>query len=184
MNNLEDQVKSWIKADSLRMAALRAASKLGFEDWCLSAGFVRNLIWDRLHSRELFTPLNDIDFIYFNSANVEAEMDQVYERALKRSIDLPWSVKNQARMHLRNHDQPYRSCVDAMSYWVEVETAVGVNLSEQRMNILAPFGLDALFNLTITLNQKRPKPEVFRNRIQSKQWCHLWPLLKVNPISP
>ncbi len=34
-------------------------------------------------------------------------------------------------MHERNNDNPYGSTSDAMTYWVEVETAVGANLSAQ-----------------------------------------------------
>ena len=177
-----DQVKSWIESDKERMTALKLASTLELGDWCLAAGFVRNLIWDKLHNKTTNTPLNDIDLIYFNPKEIGEEIDLAYEARLKSLSDHPWSVKNQARMHLRNNDLPYLSCSDAMSYWVEVETAVGVTFNEiDGVMIVAPFGLEANFSNTITLNRKRPKPKAFVQRVASKEWCELWPQLKLIP---
>ena len=96
-------------------------------------------------------------------------------------MEAPWSAKNQARMHLKNNDAPYLSVEDAMTYWVEVETAVGVFLSDEgSLELMAPLGLDSLFNQSITINNKRPKPNAFWQRVESKRWLKLWPLLQVN----
>tara|TARA_R110001583_G_scaffold168044_1_gene320863 strand:+ start:628 stop:1014 length:387 start_codon:yes stop_codon:yes gene_type:complete len=114
------------------MEALELASRLGLNDWCLAAGFVRNLIWDKLHSKEILTPLNDIDLIYFDSDIIDENTDLEYELRLKSLSSFPWSVKNQARMHIRNNDRPYVSTSDSMSYWVEVETAVGATFVKNK----------------------------------------------------
>jgi uncharacterized protein len=58
-----DQVIEWIESDSDRMEALELSSTLGLSDWCLAAGFVRNLIWDKLHNKEVLTPLPQSDFL-------------------------------------------------------------------------------------------------------------------------
>lgn len=174
-----DQVKKWIELDTERLEAIKTASLLGLDDWCLAAGFVRNLIWDKLHQKEVNTPLNDIDLIYFDPAITDKTVDLLYESTLTSLNDCPWSVKNQARMHERNNDRPYLSCSDAMSYWVEVETAVGVTLIDNEVVIVAPFGLEANFNSTIMLNHKRPKLKVFNERVAKKKWCELWPQLKL-----
>ncbi|SHG90681.1 hypothetical protein SAMN02745753_04682 [Marinomonas polaris DSM 16579] len=148
-----DQVIEWIESDSDRMEALELASSLGLNDWCLAAGFVRNLIWDKLHSKEVLTPLNDFDLIYFDSDVIDENTDLEYELRLKSLSSFPWSVKNQARMHIRNNDRPYVSTSDSMSYWVEVETAVGATFVKNKgVTLVTPFGLEANFNNTITLN--------------------------------
>lgn len=170
----------WLERDSYRMDALEVASRLGLKDWCLAAGFVRNLVWDRLHGYSQSTPLNDIDLIYFDPEHPEEEFDREHEAQLHRNSRHPWSVKNQARMHLRNEDAPYVSTSDAMSYWVEVETAVGARLTaEGSISLVAPFGLEALFSGTVTLNRQRPKLEAFQTRVNSKKWLALWPCLKL-----
>lgn len=175
------KIKKWISEDSMRMQALFIACSLGLSDWCLAAGFVRNLAWDKVHGYSGATALNDIDLIYFDPDNTSEEADKDLERRLKAISDFPWSVKNQVRMHERNSDSPYASAKDAMSYWVEVETAVGATLNESDdIEIVAPFGIDVLFEYTITPNPKRPKPEVFAQRLQEKKWLEIWPNLVVN----
>lgn len=44
-----ERILAWIRQDRWRMAALRQAREAALPDWWLAAGFVRNLVWDRLH---------------------------------------------------------------------------------------------------------------------------------------
>ncbi len=170
----------WIRADSDRMTALATVRDLDLPDWCIAAGFVRNLVWDRLHGFKTPTPLNDLDVLYFDNADTNESKDRALEACLKDLSDRPWSVKNQARMHRRNQDNPYASSADAMSYWVEVETAIGVRLNaDDRLELIAPFGVQSLLAGEITLNSKRPKPSVFNDRIKRKNWLTFWPKLRV-----
>ena len=126
------------------------------------------------------TPLNDVDVIYFDRTASSAASDIAFERRLTGMIHLPWSVKNQARMHTRNSHPPYASTSDAMRRWVEIETAVGVRLSGNgAVAVVAPLGLDRLFGGTITLNPASGNREAFRDRIATKRWLDLWPDLQV-----
>ncbi len=176
----ESQIKDWLLCDEQRFHALEIAASLDLKDWCLAAGFVRNMIWDRLHEKGIPTPLNDIDLIYFDPDDTAKEVDIEFEKKLKEKLNLPWSVKNQARMHIRNHDPEYLSTSDAMSYWVEIETAIGVKLSEKReFEIIAPFGCEKNFSNTITINTKRMKPSDFKSRMTKKGWQSIWPRLIV-----
>ncbi|WP_251358441.1 nucleotidyltransferase family protein [Kangiella sp. TOML190] len=178
--NYERQIKQWLQSDEVRFNALKAAASLELKDWCLAAGFVRNLVWDKLHENQHGTPLNDIDLIYFDKNN-DTSVDKKIEKTLKTKYLQPWSVKNQARMHLRNNDSPYSSTSDAMSYWVEIETAIGVRLHrDQTLEVIAPFGCEALFNYSITINDKRRKPKAFGARVRDKAWLENWPKLVVN----
>lgn len=170
----------WIAADPQRMRALRLAAELDLPDWCIGAGFVRNLAWDRLHRHPAPTPLADIDLIYFDPAAGESG-DAAIEAALRtRAADLPWSVRNQARMHVRNGDRPYRSTADAMRHWVEVETAVGVAIDRDgQLRVVAPFGLDSLLALRVTPNPMHRRPGDFSSRWHNKNWLSVWPRLQV-----
>lgn len=177
----QQQILAWIEQDPLRMRALREAQKLGLNDWCLAAGFVRNLVWDRLHQRSDNSPLNDIDVVHFNSQDLSPETDRQYEKQLETlAPDLPWSVKNQARMHLKYSREPYTSTCDAMSYWVEIETAVGVRLNaDNQLELVAPLGIDSLFTFTISANPKHGIPEVLQQRARDKRWTERWPQLAI-----
>jgi len=162
------------------MHALQIASTLQLNDWCIAAGFVRNIVWDKLHNREELTSLNDLDVIFFDAGNTDPLYDKNHECRLRELSAWPWSVKNQARMHVRNEDSPYTSTEDAMSYWVEVETAIGVKVSKSgEIEIVAPFGVSGLFDYTITMNSKRPRLDAFNERVIGKKWLQQWPKLKV-----
>jgi len=175
---MESKLALWLVADRYRMSALRSARELNLSDWCLAAGFVRNLVWDKTHHYHTATPLNDIDLIYFDIDDNDKKKDRDLESTLKQKSDLPWSVKNQARMHLRNNDANYRSTEDAMSYWPEIETAIGARLNwNDEIEIIAPFGLEALFCKTVTLNSKRQNSKFFMQRVNTKGWLTRWPEL-------
>ena len=162
------------------MKALWVASTLELDDWCIAGGFVRNLVWDKLHGYQFSTPLNDIDLVYFDVHDISISTERGHEKRLNLLGDFPWSVKNQARMHIRNGDKPYQSTADALTYWVELETIIGVRMTpDGEITLVSPFGIDALFQDTVSINKKRPKPTAFKERINSKKWLEIWPNLRV-----
>lgn len=184
MTEMEQQIITWLREEPMHRQALEQACELGLNDAWLAAGFVRNLVWDRLHGYAQATPLNDIDVVYFNPEDCTALADERYEqRLIKGSPDLPWSVKNQARMHERHGHAPYSSSAEAMSYWVEVETAIGARMNAGgRIELNAPLGLEALFAFSITPNPRHAIPAVFAQRVNDKGWLTLWPELKVQEM--
>lgn len=162
-----------IESDQRRMQALQAVESLGLPDWLIGAGFVRNAIWDSVYESK--TEINDIDVLYFSTRDTSEAADLVLEEALrKRQPDLPWSVKNQARMHLRNGDQPYKNTLDAMMHWPEKQTSIGVMLDNGCVILKHCFDLSFQFNEKINRNPKSPM-EVFEKRIYDKQWLKTWP---------
>jgi hypothetical protein len=175
-----DRIIELVCQDPLRVKALRCAAQLELPDWYLAAGFVRNLVWDELHSLAQSTPLNDVDVIYFDPWEKDEHLETYYQYQLTKMMpELNWQVKNQARMHLRNGDSPYTSSLDAMSYWPEKETAVGIRInSNLQYQCAAAFGYQSLFKLYVTHNPKRCK-SVFDQRISSKGWLSRWPKLIV-----
>jgi hypothetical protein len=68
-----------------------------------------------------------------------------------------------------------------MRHWPETATAVAAKLAEQgTLEIAAPFGLDDLFDLVLrpTPHFAGEKRHVYWDRVQSKQWLTIWPLLR------
>ena len=161
------------------MTSLRAVAGLGLPDCWLAAGFVRNMVWDAHHGYPA-TPLNDLDVIFYDPDDADGVRARTAECTL--GADYPvqnWDVRNQALMHLGNGDAPYLDSSDAMTYWPEVETAVGARLDEiGRLHLLAPLGTESLLAGHITHNPKRSL-EVFTSRVTSKNWLLQWPKLRV-----
>jgi hypothetical protein len=168
--------------DKTRMALLAQVEALGLPDCWIAAGFVRAAVWDHLHREPATPPTGDIDVIWFDTDHASEDADREIERWLaERAPDHVWSVKNQARMHLRNGDSRYASCEDAMRHWPETATSVAARLSDGDVETLAPFGLADLFGLIL-----RPTPafagaklEAFQRRVAEKRWLETWPRLRV-----
>ncbi|WP_299013148.1 nucleotidyltransferase family protein [uncultured Photobacterium sp.] len=180
--NYQDQTAKLILADKYRMDCLRAARELNLPDWYLGAGFLRNAIWDHLHGKEQMTPLNDIDFVYFDTKHVCLKTEQQIEAQLQQCFPVvSWEVRNQARMHVKHGHQPYSDTVAAISQWIEVPTCVGVRLEpDDKLVFCAPFGLGENWSLKVRINPNNSRPEIFRQRIAEKNWLKLWSKLQIN----
>ncbi|WP_145151889.1 nucleotidyltransferase family protein [Pseudomonas oryzihabitans] len=175
------RIVTWLGADPVRCRLLATLADLHLPDAWLAAGFVRNLVWDRLHGHAEATPLADLDVIYFDPVDCRPERDRAIEALLtERAPGWPWSVRNQAGMHQRNDDEPYASSIDAMRYWVEVESALAARLTPAgAIEVISPFAQSGLFALHLTPNPWRPRPEAFRQRVATKDWLRRWPRLRI-----
>lgn len=175
-------LESMLMADSARMRALEAVRSLDLTDCWVGAGFVRNLVWDSLAGFASPTPLSDVDVVWFSDgAESDADDHQLEGQLGCIAPGYPWSVKNQALMHRRNHDRPYLSTIDALRHWPETATAVAVRLdSDGRIQLLSPYGLDDLFAgiVRVTPRFKTEKQSILDGRWQAKQWHLRWPFLR------
>lgn len=177
-----------IQEDKWMVDLLKTVKALDLPDWWVCAGFVRSKIWDVIHDYPIRTPLSDIDVIYFDSEKVDKSQEKEFEAKLNRLVSgIPWSVKNQARMHLKSNMSPYMSSVDGIAKFPETVTALGVTLDEQEnIELAAPWGIDDVINLEV-----RPTPyyntekrfEIYEERVLSKNWHQTWPKVTIDGIS-
>ncbi|TQR21012.1 nucleotidyltransferase family protein [Psychrobacillus vulpis] len=181
----EEDVVRIIQQDDWMMSVLRAAKTLNLPDWWICAGFLRSKIWDTLHGFEERTVLSDIDIIYFDPTNTDENFEKKLEAKLREIIpNIPWSVKNQARMHIVNNLQPHSSAVVGIANFPETVTALGAKLDEENNVILtAPHGIHDVLNLVV-----KPTPPflttvklraIYENRVQQKNWSSIWTKVKI-----
>lgn len=172
-----------LSADPRRRHLLGLVHSLGLPDCWIGAGFIRNAVWDHLHGRSAACLAGDVDVIWFHHGRTDPS-DDLNVRANLQAVDpsIAWSVKNQARMHVRNGDAPYASAIEAMRCWPETATAVAARqIGEGDLEIAAPFGLADLFApvLRPTPRFRSEKRHVYLDRIRNKKWLATWPLLRV-----
>jgi hypothetical protein len=173
IDKYQNRLQALVDDDPLRMDILRAVSTLSLPDCWVTAGFVRNLVWDYLHNKK--TNLNDVDVIYYCQSDTQGQLADNATRQLQKLLPkVNWQVKNQALMHSKHQHRQYLSSTDAMTFWPEQETAVGVKLDEYgNFSIVAPFGLRSLFKGSITFNLKADE-QVFWQRVEQKCWLTTW----------
>ena len=165
------------------MSLLRPVAALGIPDCWVGAGVIRNAIWDHLHGIPV-EPLgkSNIDGVYCDYTDASLERDLAIETLLFDEFpDFPWSVHNQARMHERNGDAPYRNTADAIGYWPETATAIAARTHlGDHVEVLAPHGVGDLLDMIV-----RPSPAfarklpIYRSRSAAKDWARRWPRLQI-----
>jgi len=169
-----------IAQDPVGMEQLRAVRALELPDWCIAAGFVRNRVWDHLHGISPPRPPADIDVLFFDATDLGKEREAAYEERLNHALPAPWQVRNQARMHVWKNLPQHKSTADAMIYWLETVTSVGVRLEDDdTLTIVAPLGVDDLVGLICRPTSfGRTRRDEYNARIASKRWRELWPKVR------
>lgn len=184
----EEDIILLIEKDRWMMEILTCVKSLNLPDWWICAGFVRSIIWDYMHGFNKRTPLPDVDVIYFDPLNVSDETDRKLEKRLfSLAPSIPWSVKNQARMHIVNGIPPYTSSVDAISKFPETATALGVKLDEiDRLILTAPHGIQDAVNLTIKptpyFMETKERMDMYEKRVRNKNWNAIWSMVRVQDV--
>lgn len=181
----EEDIIQLVTEDEWMMDVLLTAKTLNLPDWWVCAGFVRAKIWDVLHGFTERTPTPDVDVIYFDKSNLDEEVEKEWEEKL-RSINpnIPWSVKNEARMHQVNNIPPYSSAVDAISKFPETATALGLSLDQRNKVVLtAPCGIEDVVNLVLKptpyFEATMERANIYEERIAKKNWKSIWNRIKV-----
>lgn len=182
MTNYKEQLIKIIENDSRIISILKAVETLNLDDSWVCAGLIRNKVWDVLHDRT--TPINDIDVIYFDPTDTSLEIEKQIEKELNTLLPgLPWSVKNQARMHYRSGFNPFTSSYDGVAHFPETPTAIAIRLINQELEVMAPYGLKDLFAMKV-----KPTPlfkknsqlhPVYVRRIKEKKWKKVWSSLSI-----
>ncbi|GAA2688256.1 hypothetical protein Apa02nite_034930 [Actinoplanes palleronii] len=178
----ERDVVGVIESDPAAMSVLRAAAGLGLPDWWIGAGFVRNRVWDAISDQPVL-PERDVDVAYFDPQKPDPGEDTRAEaRAMAILPGVPWEIRNQARMHVRNGDEPYTSTLDAISRWPETATCIAVTLRGDSVHLVACHGIGDLVGMVV-----RPSPTfgnsvgraTVRARVEAKGWLTRWPGLRL-----
>ncbi|MEN2767808.1 nucleotidyltransferase family protein [Ornithinibacillus xuwenensis] len=176
----QDDILLAFRNDPRMMEILEAAQTLNLKDWWICAGFVRSKIWDIIHNFREPTRIDDVDVVYFDKTNTDKANEKGYEQKLKQILpSVPWSVKNEARMHLINGISPYTSTQDAISKFPETATALGLTFANDgSLHLTAPHGVEDVLNVIV-----RPTPyflessdrmRIYSRRLKQKNWKATW----------
>jgi hypothetical protein len=188
LKNKEDVIKL-IRSDEKMMEIIKIASTLNLPDWWICAGFVRSKIWDTLHDFTERTETQDVDVIYFDHKNIDENVEKELEYKLVSMMpSIPWSVKNQARMHIIIYLPPYTSSEDAISRFPETVTALGVKIDKENNLVLtAPWGLDDVINLEVKptpyFTETKELAAIYVERMIKKNWKSIWHKIKIHQLN-
>jgi hypothetical protein len=169
------------------MQALRAVRALGLQSWCISAGAIRGLVWDHLHGFEVQSNVPDVDVVFFDPENCSPRYEEQLKRLLGQALPaVDWDVVNQAAVHhwfqahLSKTVPPLTSLEEGIASWPEYATCVGVFLAaDETVQVVAPHGLEDLFNMVVRRNPTRVSAQVYHERVAQKRFSERWPQVNV-----
>ena len=180
--NLHSRLLNLIESDPILFSIIKTVGELPLNDCWVAAGIIRNKVWDMLHSKQ--TAINDIDVIYFDAYDLSIQTEKALEKRLNELMpNLPWSVKNQARMHRKNNVPPYLNSYDGVAHFPETPTSIAVRFYNNELEIMAPYGLNDLFE-----GRVKPSPPykkgtnlyaIYLERMQNKEWNTVWSKLRI-----
>lgn len=182
MKYRDDLIKI-IENSDITIQRLESVKSLSLEHWCIGAGAIRNLVWDHLHNLAEPSLLTDVDVAFFDPFDISQKQDDDYLLKLKQlDPDTPWEVTNQAGVHLwfepyfGSSVDPLTSLTEAVSTWPEYATCVAAYIDvNNTIQIIAPYGLEDLFNIHVRRNPSRVSIEVYEQRVKSKNYNQRWP---------
>ena len=190
MIGLEARLEAIVRAAPGLMHVLMTARELDLPDWLVFSGAVYQPVLNHLTGRAPDYAIKDYDLGYFDAADTSYEAEDVVicrvAAAFAPPFDTLVEVRNQARVHLWFEDKfgeayaPLTCSAEALERFVSATFAVGVRLeADDRLTILAPFGLDDLFALRMRPNPRRPTNTGFARAVASL--TDRWPELRVEP---
>ena len=183
----EEDLIQIVREQDWLMELLQATRELDLPDWYIAAGAIRNTVWNHLHGFPTQNNQQDVDVAYFDCSDLCEEKAESYQEALRSRVPAArWEVVNQAGAHQMECvkkfvRRPAKSSCEAIAYWSETATCVGVRLEKDNsFTVAAPHGLDDLMSLIV---RAVPKPyqslQLYEQRVREKNWQTIWPKLTI-----
>jgi hypothetical protein len=165
-DDLVPRLEAILRATPDLMRMLRGARALDLPDWLVFSGSVYQPVLNHLTGRAPSYGVKDYDLAYFDAADLSYEAEDAVIQRVAQAFDADLAplveVRNQARVHLWFETKfaeaytPLGRSAEALERFVSPLFAVGARLeADDRLSILAPFGLQDLFDLRLRPNPRR-----------------------------
>jgi hypothetical protein len=165
MADLETRLADIVAASPTLMGVLTTLRGLDLPQWRVMSGAVYQTVWNHLTGRDPDYGVRDYDVAYFDPDTSWDAEDLVIKRAaaaFPAPLDAMVEVRNQARVHLwfegkfKEPYSPLQTADEALERFVSPAFACGVKLlGNEKIDVVAPFGLDDLFAMHIRPNPLR-----------------------------
>jgi hypothetical protein len=163
---LEQRLEAIVRSGPTLMKVLTTVRDLDPPDWLIFSGAVYQRVLNHLTGRDLDYGIKDYDLGYYDASDISYEAEDRVIRQVAAAFEPPLrelvEVRNQARVHLwfeGKYGEPYAplSCTaEALQRFTSATFSVGVRLeADDRLTVVAPFGLEDLFALRLRPNPTR-----------------------------
>jgi len=186
-SGLHGRMEAILRATPGLMRVMTTARDLALPDWMVFSGAVYQPVVNHLTGRDLDYGIKDYDLGYFDASDISYEAEDAVIRRAAAAFEPPLremvEVRNQARVHLwfeERFGEPYsplRDTAEALSRFTSTMFSVGARLeADGAMTLVAPFGLEDLFDLKLRPNPTR-RTAGFARRAEAAR--RRWPELEI-----
>ena len=186
--SLTDDLIAIVRADPGLMHVLQTVRGLDLPDWRIFSGAVYQSVWNARTGRPAGYGIKDYDLGYFDGSDLSYAAEDVVIQRVAAAFDEPFrsqvEVRNQARVAIWFEAKfgeaypPIARTDEALERFVAPAFAVGVRLEkDDEISVVAPFGLEDVFSLTIRPNPNRPLAKDW-DRVVEKAKAR-WPELRI-----
>ena len=190
MADLEARLARIVTESPTLMRVLTTLRALDLPQWRLVSGAVYQTVWNSLTGRDPDYGVRDYDLAYFDP-DTSWDAEDAFIKRVAAAFEAPLSqmveVRNQARVHLwfeGKFKEPYtalKSADEALERFVSPAFSCGLKLlPDNKIDIVAPFGLDDLFAMYIRPNPLRPLAQGWVRTTRSAK--ARWPELTVAEV--
>jgi len=187
MRDLEAEFAAIIGADPELMRLLTSLRRLDLPQGLLVSGAIYQSVWNVLCGLAPGTGIRDYDVIYFDDADLSFEAEDAVIRRVAAAMPgfaAPVETRNQARVHLWYERRfgapmaPLASAAQSLAFYATVTHAVGARLEpDGSLDIVAPFGLDDMFDMVLRPNPACPSPGSHAEK--ARRAMAIWPRLRI-----
>jgi uncharacterized protein len=175
-----------VQAHTELMLVLKTLRKLDTTAY-VAAGVLRHVVWAHLHEMSYSLSGTEIDVIFYDQDDVNDQHALRLKHALEMQLpNIQWDVTNQATVHQWYRTEknqsiaPLQSIAQALYFWPETATALALRLDQQQdFELIAPLGLQDLFELKLRWNPTLVSYKIFEQRCLNKRFLEKWPRLKL-----
>jgi hypothetical protein len=165
-SELRERLTTILRSTPPLMRALRVARHLSLPDWLVFSGAIYQPVLNHLTGRPLDYGIKDYDLGYLDASDLSYEAEDAVicrVRPLSTSRCGAWSrfatkracISGSRRSSAR-HYGPLSCTAEALERFASATFAVGVRMEpDDRLHIVAPFGLADLFALRLVPNPRR-----------------------------
>lgn len=155
------------------------------DSWIVS-GAIYNQLWNHLTRCPLLHGIKDIDLFCFDpDTSYEAEDRMIRRATAAFPPDPPVELRNQARVHLwypQRFGQAYPQLTtsrQAIDLFASRTHCIGARLTDQGLDLYAPYGLDDIFSFRLTPNPLLDNRAT--HEAKARRQMALWPELTYIP---
>lgn len=186
---IEVQKKELIRIVKLNPVLNELLNKTGEHikfPWYYGAGCINQTVWNHLTNKEITQGIGDYDLVYWDDhysrekeVTLENKLSQNFSHLNFNKLD----VTNEAGVHTWFHEkfgqkiEKYKNLEHSISTWPSTATCIGVTKRNNNYFVVAPYGLQDLFNMTVRINKPYTIEKVFETK--TSKWLKKWPELKI-----